>query len=78
MCSLIYTFQIRLSLATTHVAYRLVCLSVCLCAGYLKKLWKDTDEILWTGWMCDRDKVIGFWWIQIKLGGHVGCVTWKN
>ena len=24
MCSLIYIFQIRLSLATTHVAYRLV------------------------------------------------------
>ena len=32
-----------------------VCLSVCLCAGYLKKLWTDPDEILWTGLVCDKD-----------------------
>ena len=31
-----------------------VCLSVCLCAGYLKKLW--------THWACDKDKLIRFWW----------------
>ena len=31
-----------------------VCLSVCLCAGYLKKLW--------THWACDKDELIRFWW----------------
>ena len=40
-------------------------LSVCLCAGYLKKLWTDPDEILWTeGYdkkVCDKDKLIRFW-----------------
>ena len=61
MCSLIYIFQIRLSLATTHVTYRLVCLFVCLCAGYLKKLKTDPDEILWTGCVCDKDELIGIW-----------------
>ena len=40
-----------------------VCLSVCLCTGYFKKLWTDPDpdEILWTGWVCDKDKLIRFW-----------------
>jgi len=38
-----------------------VCLSVCLCAGYLKKLWTDSDEILWTGSVCNKDELIRFW-----------------
>ena len=38
-----------------------VCLSFCLCAGYLKKLWTDSDEILWTGSLCDKDELIRFW-----------------
>ena len=29
-----------------------VCLFVYFCIGYLKKLWTDPDEILWTGWVC--------------------------
>ena len=35
---------------------------VCLCAGYLKKLWTDSDEILWTSLECDKDELIRFWW----------------
>ena len=38
-----------------------VCLSVCLCAGYLKKLLSDLDEILWRGSVCDEDELIRFW-----------------
>ena len=38
-----------------------VSLSVRLCTGYLKRLWTDPDEILWTGWVCDNDKLIRFW-----------------
>ena len=38
------------------------CLIVCLWAGYLKKLWMHSDEILWRGWMCDKDELIRFWW----------------
>ena len=33
----------------------------CLCAGYLKKLWTDPDEILWTGLVCDKEEPIRFW-----------------
>ena len=36
-------------------------LSVCLCTGYLKKLWTDPDEILWTGWVCNKEELIRFW-----------------
>ena len=42
-------------------AYRLVCLFVCLCAGYLEKLWTDSDETWWTGWMCGKYQLIQFW-----------------
>ena len=38
-----------------------VCLSF-LCAGYLKKLWMDPDETLWTRWVCDKEELIQFWW----------------
>ena len=38
-----------------------VCLFICLCAGYLKKLWTDSDEILWTCWVCDNEELIQFW-----------------
>ena len=27
-------------------------LTVCLCAGYLTKLWTDSDEISWGGLLC--------------------------
>ena len=37
-------------------------LSVCLWAGYHKTLWTDSDKIWWTGWVCDKDKLIRFWW----------------
>ena len=37
-----------------------VCLSVCLCVGYLKKLWRDSDETWWTGWVCGKDKLFDF------------------
>ena len=37
-------------------------LSVCLWAGYLKKIWTDLNEILWTGRVCDKDKLVRFWW----------------
>ena len=36
-------------------------LSVCLCTGYLKKWWTDPDEILWTGWVCDKVEPIKLW-----------------
>ena len=26
-----------------------------------KKLEMDSDEILWTGWVCDKDELIRFW-----------------
>ena len=36
-------------------------LSVCLCAGYLKTLWMNLDEIWWAGLVCDKDELIRFW-----------------
>ena len=36
-------------------------LSVCLYAGYLKKLFTDLDEILRTGWVCDKEEMFQFW-----------------
>ena len=33
---------------------------VCLCAGHLKKLWKDSDEIWLRGCVCDNNKFIRF------------------
>ena len=38
-----------------------LCLFVWLCEGYLKKLWRDPDEILWAGWVCGKDELIRFW-----------------
>ena len=34
----------------------------CLCVGYLKTLWKDSNEIWWGGWVCDKDELIRCWW----------------
>ena len=31
-------------------------------AWYLKKLWTDPDEMLWTGSVCDKDEMVRFWW----------------
>ena len=46
------------------------CLSVCLCTGYLKKLWTDSDETWWTGWMCRKDQLIRFWWRSESGSGY--------
>ena len=37
-------------------------LSVCLfvCVQDISKLWTDLDEILWAGWVCDKDELIRF------------------
>ena len=43
-----------------------VCLFVCLCAGYLKKLWTDSDEIWWAGLVCDKDELIRFF-VKIRI-----------
>ena len=59
-CLWIYIFRFGKILFTLGVT--LVHLFVCLCAGYLKKLWTDPDEILWIGWVCDKDERITFWW----------------
>ena len=54
MCSLMDAGQIcsmefaSIELCTTPSSC--LCLFVCLCAGYLKKLWTDSDETWWTGW----------------------------
>ena len=37
-----------------------VCLFVCVQDIYLKKLWTDPDEILWTVSVCDKDELIRF------------------
>ena len=44
-----------------EVVFTPFCLSVCLCTAYLKKFWMDPDEILWTGWVCDKAELIRFW-----------------
>jgi len=38
-----------------------VCLFVCLRAGYLKKVWTDSDEAWWIGWVGDKDELTRFW-----------------
>ena len=39
-----------------------LCLFVCLCAGYLKMLETDADEILWMCWVCEKEESIQLWW----------------
>ena len=29
---------------------------------YLKRLWMDSDETWWTGWVFDHNELIRFWW----------------
>ena len=36
-------------------------ISVCLFAGYLKKLCTDSDETWWTRWVCGKTELIQFW-----------------
>ena len=31
-------------------------------ARYLKRLWTDSDETWWAGWVCDEDELIRFCW----------------
>ena len=38
------------------------CLFVCLCAGYLKTWSADLKGTRWTVWVCEKDKMIRFWW----------------
>ena len=38
-----------------------VLFSFTLCAGYLKRLCTDPNEILWASWVFDMDKLIRFW-----------------
>jgi len=59
-----------------------VCVSVC--AKYLKKLWRDSDEILWGGGAWPRVESIRFWWwsgffrgsrIIFRILYHLQCVS---
>ena len=68
MDNLMYPWQplergwiLQVSCSAQRLVWLSVCLSVCLCVGYLKKLWTDPDEILWTGSVCDKDELIRFW-----------------
>ncbi len=57
-----------------------LCLSVCffVCvAGYLKKLWTDPDETWWTGWVCEKDELIGFWWRSESGSGYENYLIFK-
>ena len=42
---------------------RTLCFHPCCClwTGYLKKLWPDSDETRWTGWVSDENTQITFW-----------------
>ena len=53
-----------------EVMFSPLCLFVCLCAGYLKKLQTDPDEILWRGSVCDKGKLIRFWWRSESGSGY--------
>ena len=52
-------------------------LSVCLCAGYLKKLWTDPDETWWTRWVCDKEELIQFWWRSESGSGYENYFVFK-
>ena len=45
---------------TPFLSFFSVCLLVCLCTEYLKKLWMNSDEIWWAGSVCNKDKLIRF------------------
>ena len=51
-------------------------LSVWLCTGYLKKLWTDPDEILWTGLVCDTDELIRFWLRSVSGSNYLEYFKW--
>ena len=51
-----------------------VCLSVCLWARYLKRLWTDSDETWWTGLVADINEMITFWWRSAS--GYSGFLKW--
>ena len=58
------SFSDKSFMSSATKAGRRLCLhqSVFLWAGYLKMLTMDSDEIWWTGWVCDEDKLTWFWW----------------
>ena len=39
-------------------------------ARYVKKLWMDSDKTWWTGWVCNKDKLIRFWWRYKSGSGY--------
>ena len=47
--------------SATEVVFIVVCVSVCLCAKYLKKLRTDFDDIVKEECLHARDKSISFW-----------------
>ena len=58
-------------------ARRFICLFVCLWARYLKKLWTDSDETWWTGWVCDKGELIRFWWRSKSGSGYENYLITK-
>jgi len=43
-------------------------------AWYIKRLRMDSDETWWTGWVCDHDELIRFWW---RSGSGCDCYDLK-
>ena len=54
---------------TLRLPYNLV-YHVCLWTRYLKRLWTDSDETWWKGWVCNKDKLITFCWRSGSGSGH--------
>ena len=48
-------------------------LFVCRWARYMKKLWTDSDNTLWTCWVCAKDYFMRFW-----FGFTSGLSSWSN
>jgi len=46
-------------------------------ARYLKRLWTDSDETWWTGWVCRKDALIRFWWRSECGSGHENYLIFK-
>ena len=37
------------------------CFHPFVCVQDISKLWTDSDEIFWAGWVSDKDELIRFW-----------------
>uniref|UniRef100_UPI00358E0789 tyrosyl-DNA phosphodiesterase 1 isoform X2 n=1 Tax=Myxine glutinosa TaxID=7769 RepID=UPI00358E0789 len=45
----------------------------------ISKLWTDSDDIRWTGWVCDEDELIRFWFrSESRSGSSMGCKTYTG